>query len=77
MTRHITNVVTEQKNDGTWLTKFSCPICKWEKHLLSDKGININKGDERAFHSGSIGDLTITGAEINTGLWKQLWNEML
>lgn len=66
--RHITDGTSEQKDDGTWLTKFVCSICGWEKHFLSgDEGTmhTIAIGDRWALHSGSIGGISISGIDIN------------
>jgi hypothetical protein len=54
--RHIVSGTSEQKEDGTWLSRLICPICGWEKHFVSgEKGFmkTINAGDRWALHSGS------------------------
>jgi hypothetical protein len=54
--RHIVTGSSENNEDGSWLSKLVCPICGWEKHIVSgDAGsmITINEGDKWAIHSGS------------------------
>ena len=54
--RHTATGGSEQNADGTWLSKFVCPDCGWEKHFTSGKKgtmTTINRGDPSAHHSGT------------------------
>ncbi len=76
--RHITTGISEQKENGTWLSKFTCPICGWEKHFESgEEGLmkTVNKGDRWTHHSGSIGPIEITGIETNQQV-PELWHDL-
>lgn len=65
---HVTNGEAEQNDDDTWTSKFVCPICGWERHFVSgEKGTmhTVAIGDKWAFHSGSIGGVSISGVEVD------------
>ena len=70
--RHTVTGISEQKEDGTWISKLVCPICGWEKHFESgEEGSmkSINAGDRWAIHSGSNAPeiFKISGLEANPG----------
>jgi len=70
--RHTVSGTSEQNEDGTWVSKFVCPICGWEKHFESGENgemKTINAGDIWAFHSGSTAPeiLQIIGLNVNPG----------
>jgi len=67
--RHVVTGVSEQREDGTWLSKLVCQICEWEKHIVSgDEGSikTVNEGDKWAIHSGSTSQdlLQVTKIEV-------------